>query len=125
MSKELSKELRFGARHGASPVRRRLTSAAGDAIVARGGGQGARGGDGESAFGVPTLIVAKGRPPELRAGPGFASYERRRDAAGHEIEEFITIVPVSEPTLFAVSDDQFNAWKGKRLIAKPVRLEPR
>jgi len=42
-------------RHGASPVRRRLTSAAGDAIVARGGGQGARGGDGESAFGVPTL----------------------------------------------------------------------
>ena len=72
-----------------------------------------------------TVTVAKGRPPALRAGPGFASYERRRDAAGHEIEEFITIVPVSEPTLFAVSDDQFNAWKGKRLIAKPVRLEPR
>jgi hypothetical protein len=72
-----------------------------------------------------TVVVAKGRPPELRAGPGFAIYERRRDAAGHEIEEFITVVPASEPTLYAVSDDQFNAWKGKRLIAKPVRLEPR
>ena len=71
------------------------------------------------------ITVAKARPPELRAGPGFAIYERRRDAAGHEIEEFITVVPGAEPTLYAVSADQFNAWKGKRLIAKPVRLEPR
>ena len=72
-----------------------------------------------------TVTVAKGQPPELRAGPGFAIYERRRDAAGGEIEEFITVVPASEPTLYAVSSDQFNAWKGKRLVAKPVRLDPR
>jgi len=71
------------------------------------------------------VTVAKGQPPELRAGPGFVIYERRRDATGGQIEEFITVVPASEPTLYAVSDDQFNAWKGKRLIAKPVRLEPR
>ena len=71
------------------------------------------------------VTVVKGRPLELRAGPGFAIYERRRDATGAEIEEFITVVPASEPTLCAVTDDQFNAWKGKRLIAKPVRFEPR
>ena len=71
------------------------------------------------------VTVVKGRPLELRAGPGFAIYERRRDATGAETEEFITVVPASEPTLHAVTDDQFNAWKGKRLIAKPVRLEPR
>jgi hypothetical protein len=72
-----------------------------------------------------TAVVAKGQPPELRAGVGFAIYERRRDGGGGEIEEFITVVAAAEPTLHAVSADQFNAWKGKRLIAKPVRLEPR
>jgi len=71
------------------------------------------------------VTVAKGHPPELRAGPGFTIYERRRDVAGGQIEDFITVVPAAEPTLYAVSDDQFNAWKGKRLIARSVRLEPR
>jgi len=66
--------------------------------------------------------AAKGQPPELRAGPGFAIYERRRDAAGSDIEEFITVVPAADPTLYAVSNEQFNAWKGKRLVAKPVHL---
>ena len=70
-----------------------------------------------------TVTVAKGRPPALRAGSGFAIYERRRDASGNEIEEFVTVVPAPEPTLYAVSDEQFNAWKGKRLIARRVRLE--
>ena len=68
------------------------------------------------------VTVAKGQPPELGAGPGFAIYERRRDAAGGDIEEFITVVPAAEPTLYAVSNEQFNAWKGKRLVAKPVHL---
>jgi len=54
------------------------------------------------------VTVAKGQPPELRAGPGFVIYERRRDATGGQIEEFITVVPASEPTLYAVSDDQFK-----------------
>ena len=38
-----------------SPSRRRLTWAAGGAIVAPGGGAGVRGGDGERAFGGLTL----------------------------------------------------------------------
>ncbi len=54
----LSKEFRSEPRQGASPSRRRLTSAAGGAIVARGGGQGARVGGRERAFGIPTLSAA-------------------------------------------------------------------
>ena len=68
------------------------------------------------------VTVSKGPREELRAGPGFSVYERRRDANGQEIEEFMTVVAASEPTLYAVTDDQFNSWKGKRLIGRPVRL---
>jgi hypothetical protein len=71
------------------------------------------------------VTVPRGRPPDLRVGPGFSVYERRRDSTGKEIEEFITVIPASEATLFAVSDEQFNAWKGRRLIAKPMHLEQR
>jgi len=71
------------------------------------------------------VTVVRGQPPDLQTGPGFCVYERRRDAAGKEIEEFITVIPASEPTLYAVSDEQLNAWKGRRLIAKPMHLEQR
>ena len=71
------------------------------------------------------IAVAKGQPAELRSGPGFSVYERRRGPDGKEIEEFITVIPASEPTLHAVTDEQFNAWKGKRLIGKPMHLHVR
>ena len=71
------------------------------------------------------ITVAKGQPPPLRVGPGFSVYERRRDANGREIEEFITVIPAPEPILYAVTDAQFNTWKGKRLIGRPMRLEER
>src|SRR5439155_1743619 len=59
------------------------------------------------------VTVVKGRPLELRAGPGFAIYERRRDATGAEIEEFITVVPASEPTLHAGTDVVTDGEQGK------------
>jgi len=71
------------------------------------------------------ITVAKGQPPPIRVGPGFSVYERRRDANGREIEEFITVIPAPELILYAVTDAQFNTWKGKRLIGRPMRLEER
>ena len=70
------------------------------------------------------VTLTKGQPPGLQPGPGFAVYERRRDASGNEVEELITIVPGPDATLCAATDEQLKAWKGKRLFARPMRLEP-
>jgi hypothetical protein len=71
------------------------------------------------------VTLARSQPRELRPGPGFAIYERRRDARGVDVDELITIVAGPEPTLCAVGDEQLNAWKNKRLFARPMRLEAR
>jgi len=71
------------------------------------------------------VAVATGPRELLKPGPGFAVYETRADAGGRKIEEFVTVICGAEPTLYAVSDDQYRSWKGKRLVARPVRLERR
>jgi hypothetical protein len=52
-------------------------------------------------------------------------YETRTDGGGRAIEEFVTVICSDEPTLYAVTDEQLKAWKGKRLIGRPVRLQDR
>ena len=71
------------------------------------------------------VSVARGPREPIQPGPGFSVYETRIEAGGRRIEEFVTVICSAEPTLCAVTDEQFRAWKGKRLVARPIRLERR
>lgn len=71
------------------------------------------------------VAVARGPREPLRPGPEFAVHEIRTDAGGRRIEEFVTVICSTEPSLYAVTNEQFRAWKGKRLVARPIRLERR
>ncbi len=69
------------------------------------------------------VSVVRGDALPLREGVGFAVYEKRREADGREVEEYITVIPDAAPVLYAVSDAQFNTWKNRRFVGRPVRLE--
>ena len=71
------------------------------------------------------VTVVRGPREPLKPGPGFAVYEARTEAGRGRIEEFVTVICGPEPTLYAVSDEQFKSWKGRRFIARPVALERR
>ena len=75
--------------------------------------------------GERVVAVARGPREPIRPGPGLAVYETRTDVSGRAIEEFVTVICGDEPTLYAVTDEQLKAWKGKRLIGRPVRLPGR
>jgi len=71
------------------------------------------------------VSVARGSREPIQPGPGFAVYETRTDAGGRRVEEFVTVSCSAEATLYAVTDEQLRAWKGKRLVARPIRMERR
>jgi hypothetical protein len=57
------------------------------------------------------VSVARGPREPIQPGPGFAVYEARIDAGGRSIEEFVTVICNGEPTLYAVTDEQFRAGR--------------
>jgi hypothetical protein len=70
-----------------------------------------------------SVSVARGPREPIQPGPGFAVYEARVDPEGKTKEELVTVICGTEPILHAVTDEQLKAWKGKRLVARPIRLE--
>jgi len=64
----------------------------------------------------------KGLPKGLvgQTEKGYCFYSLKKAVSAGCIEDFITCDIVKEPVLKAVTEDQFNNWQKKVIVAKPA-----